>query len=185
MSIHEELLPAEGMRRAFDALQNQFRFLIHRTPICNLEAIRIQGLRTSRQDAANDADLTVVQKIIGDDYRNILCFKCSVSHLIVQNNGLDRVTLGCPTSALSGRIGVDWSSYPCWSTAEKLRGTNQSRACEDILLEVVQRYGSLVTYDGVPADSLRIRLKCSLQDPSLWPLLADSINTSHFYLKGI
>ncbi len=184
-SIHEELFDAEGMQRALDALSKHYQFLFHRAPIKKLDEIRNHGLRAFEQPLAKDVDLNLFEKLMGERPRKILCLKPSVTNLVVQNDGLARVTLACSTSAVSCPIGLDWSYSSCWPLAEILRDAAPSRSSEDIFLEVVRRRGSVVTYCGVPASSIRIRLNSSSSDASQWPALADTTELDQFYLREV
>lgn len=184
-TIHDELLQASGMRAVHDVVRQSFPFVYHRCPLLRVDKIRTEGLRRSPQDLSTDADHAVLARHLGSDFRKILCFRLDFSRLIAFGDDEVRATLAIRTDDLPPRLGLDWSFGGCWQQAIDLRRDDPMKKSEQVFIEVIRSFDSVISYDNVSVNLLRVWLKTSSTDPSTWPLLIDSLDRSEFETRPL
>jgi hypothetical protein len=79
------------------------------------------------------------------------------------------IRLAVSGADLPDRVGLDWS-YD-WNLARCIRKDSPDKSCNDILLDVARRRGSVAAYDGILASKLRIWREGLPHDPAQWPKL--------------
>lgn len=169
-ALRESLEKHKELRRKIAA---HFRWFCHLTPVENLPSIRGIGLKPQKDKPADP----VVMEFMGEDAASITCLTpLGAEKPPPPVREPPFVCLAVDHLSLPARIGVDWSYDYAWSLAEELRRIDSKAAIEDIFVSSLVRTGSLVTYDLIPAHSLRICLPTSMPiNPSAWPMLTDTV----------
>jgi hypothetical protein len=67
-----------------------------------------------------------------------------------------RATLAIRTKDLPLRLGLDWSFGGCWQEAIDLPRNDPIKSFDQIFIEVIRWFDSVVSYDGVCANLLRV-----------------------------
>ena len=144
---HADYVNESGIIRA--ALISFFGSFIHVTSFHNLNSIRSDGL-LPRSDKEAPKEVT---EILGKDAGNILCLYPYGAKL--NPNGTAEppfVSFSLAAEDLPNRIGLDWSYIPSPTMPSEWFGDKIFHAA----IYNANEYGSIVSYDAIPADRLRI-----------------------------
>ncbi|SRR5258706_4009047 len=162
---HADLLA--DMNAVRRAIVTRFPWLIHVTPVEALADIRIHGLQPLA-DAAAPAD---VMRTIGNGSMvffyplGINQAAPPVSHKHGQSTfSGDFATLAIRSCCIPSRVDIDWSFNPA-DVQSLIDWTGQS-TIESVVADLIRRQGSLVTYDVVIPEKLRV---FSVGDPPTNP----------------
>jgi hypothetical protein len=157
----EILTNMPDVRAAFAA---RFPAFFHVTAYAYVASIRQHGLRPHK-DATAPVD--ILSEINTSD---ILCLRPMGSDL--SPIGMAKpplITLAVISGDLPPRVGLDWSySY------ELVRGRMKlypNLPLSDFVNAIANELGSIVSYDTVPPESLRVRCVDCSDDPRTWPHL--------------
>jgi hypothetical protein len=166
-SIHDEMLSDMPAMRM--ALGRHFKWYYHITPLTNVPSIRAQGLLPRPDKAASE----VVVKYIGPSASKIICLNPLGANVVpptVQQGPF--VCLAICRESLPRRVGLDWSYDGGFGIAEVLRAEDGGRSAACIFVESAKRWGSILSYDAIPKEALRVYVHgCMPHDPKLWPML--------------
>lgn len=166
---HAQLRSPEGMALARARLQ-QCGWFIHATKAEFIREISQQGLQPRRQSPAMGAHSDPIFGELNIE-REILCLRPLKA--VLKPGIEDRsYTLAVNATHLPARIGVDWSYDPCW-----VKLIEFAENCEpaEALYKVGLKYGSIVTYDHIPAEHLRIWSEgAPNDDPAQWLKLCEA-----------
>jgi hypothetical protein len=172
MLNHSDLL--KNMPRVRAALCNQFTTFVHTTPLANLDDVRKYGLGP-REDAAVPEE---VAEILGPKARAILCLHpIGASQFPRGTREGPFITLALHKEQLPKIVGLDWSY--CWPSIR-----HALHAADDIMAvvrETAHRYGSIVSYQPIPPEHLRVF--CSGDAPAAplgWRML-ENANDNEIY----
>jgi len=172
MDIHDETLGnMHSMRRA---IALRYKWYYHVTPVGNVDSIRAKGIISNRDKKPPPQ----VVKHLGQASGHIVCLNPLGTDCVppaVQQGPF--VCLALSTETLPHRIGLDWSYDGAIGIAQVLRDEQPQRHVDEIFVEAVKRWGSLVSYDPVRLDHLRVCARgCLPHDPSRWPVLIGTPN---------
>jgi hypothetical protein len=159
------------------ALVQRYPWFIHVTPAVFLQSIRDKGLEPNR-DKVPPADVAAVVGVQGrivclHPLGAALCPRGAVQTLILPMGASNPkvVSLALSAEYLPTHVGLDWSfEWACQcAEIENILGV------EDAALHAAHAYGSVVTYDQVPAEHLRIFCKDnSPANPLSWTALLNA-----------
>lgn len=172
-NIDEKILREHAQMRI--ALAQRYRWFCHVTPVGNLVGIRRDGLQPRADKRAPE----LVVRHFGADASKIIC----LSPLGAQDVGPPvqqgiSVCLAIENAALPARLGLDWSFDGAFGLPEVLRSDHPDWSVPLIFVTVVHRKGSVVSYDPIPRDALRVFAKdCPPHDLTRWPFLADTTDS--------
>ncbi|MGC1180386.1 MAG: hypothetical protein WA884_15540 [Methyloceanibacter sp.] len=162
--IYEELF--ERMKAGRDALADKYPWFTHDTALGQLQGIRKEGLLPH---AVSSCPSEVINWF-GEPGRQIVCLHPVGAALRPHSSKYGRlIRLAVSGADLPDRVGLDWS-YD-WNLARCIRKDSPDKSCNDILLDVARRRGSVAAYDGIPASKLRIWREGLPHDPAQWPKL--------------
>lgn len=169
-NIDEQILRDHAEMRT--ALGQRYRWFCHVTPIGNLVGIRRDGLQPRSDRAAPD----IVVRQFGADASNIICLSPlgaqDVGPPVQQGN---RVCLAIENTGLPERLGLDWSFDGTIGLPAVLRRDHPEWSVPLIFVTVVHRRGSVISYDPIHRNALRVFAKdCPPHDLMRWPMLADT-----------
>lgn len=153
------------------ALGHRFFWFTHLTQIENAQSIRTGGL-IPKSHAGLPRE---VLAILGSDAANIICLNPLGSEAVgppVQTG--KRICLAICRNALPKRIGLDWSygsmvnrAHGYWQAQPA-----QSKSVAQAFVDVVASWGSVVSYDLIPPEALRVLTKDTPpNDINRWPFL--------------
>lgn len=164
--LAETLRDMQAMRLA---IGTRYKWFYHVTPIGNVDGIRRQGL-LPHSDASPPES---VVRSIGQDAGKITCINPLGTDKVppsVQRGPF--VCLAFGNKALPNRLGLDWSYGGAVEIASVLRADEPSTQIADIFVKAVKRWGSMVVYDSIPREALRVCAKgCLPHAPERWPPL--------------
>ncbi|MCA1549697.1 hypothetical protein I6F36_22965 [Bradyrhizobium sp. BRP19] len=170
--ILDETLSDMGTMR--EAIAFRFWWYYHLTPVRNVDGIRQFGIITSQDKAAPPQ----AEKYLGADAGKIICLnplgtKCVPNAVQVG----PYICLALSIETLPHKIGLDWSYDGAVGIAQTLRDEQPSRPIRDIFLEAIYRWGSMVSYEPIRPDGLRVCCTdCLPHDPRRWPTLVSVSN---------
>ena len=171
-NVYEETLANwQEMRKA---ISFRFRWYYHVTPAVNVNSIREKGLLTNPDKYAD----SVVREHMGEDGSKIICLNPLGAKVVppaVQEPPY--IVLAVDIQGLPHRIGLDWSHDGAVGCAQSIHEYEPQRLLTDVFIEAVYRFGSMVVYDGIARQHLRVCCKgCLPHDPGRWPLLVNVPN---------
>jgi hypothetical protein len=185
--VHEELLDPIVVVEARAALIQEFTWFVHETSSCKLALVRKSGLWPKPQESASDARdaVTIVQ------CRNILCLnpfneKMEPWKVPKSSQSPPWIRFAVSGDDLPTRIGIDWSSEQCWSSARTYRRENAELPASKILVAVAKECASIACYDTVIPSKLHVRTeKTKNLGPSKWPLLSEVLDRDVYEERAI
>lgn len=168
--IHDYLLSPTGMARARHALSEGTKWFLHTSLSSNIGSIKSGGLRLAEPDCPLEPE---VRRHLGKQGRMIVCFQPFPAPTLVLGAEGEKFTVAVHAASLPERIGLDWSYGGVWAYARSLVEPPAKMSSEDAFVKTVKVFGSVVSYDPVPASSLRVMTveAVKAQCPSEWPAL--------------
>jgi hypothetical protein len=170
--IHDEMLRTMPQMRRAIALR--YKWYYHVSPVLNADSIRKTGITTNQDKRAPPE----VLKHVGPKGSRVICLNPLGADCVppaVQQGPF--ICLAISTETLPHRIGVDWTYDGAVGIARVLRHEQPRRPADEIFVEAVKRWGSMVSYDPIPLNGLRVCAKgCLPHDPLRWPMLVGTTN---------
>jgi hypothetical protein len=177
--LNETLSDIPSMRKA---IAERHWWYYHVTPVGNADGIRAKGILTN-QDKAPPPQAA---QYIGADAGKIVCLNPLGTKCVppaVQSGPFICLTLNLET--LPHKIGLDWSYDGAVGIAQVLRNEKPDRSASSIFQEAVYRWGSMISYQPIKIEGLRVCCKHSLpHNPERWPLLAGVGNEELVHFGG-
>jgi len=177
MTSHNNLL--KDMPGVRSALIDQYQWFIHTTPEENIKSISSTGLEARSDDIAPSE----VQKMFNLKRVPILCLHplgaticpkgaCNNYILPIGSPDPKSVSLAVMGRNLPSRLGLDWS-YEWRLISNRFKMYSQDSITE-FTLRIANEFGSIVSYDNIPSQNLRIFNKGNAPDnPDTWMPLTD------------
>lgn len=176
-AIHRELMTLDGMAHARTAIVKEHPWFLHASRLRHFESVKQLGILPRNPYIDDDA-----RDDVPSDPRRVICLRPIFSEVdTTPKRDHDLFVLAVRNTDLPARIGIDWSFPSCGELVDILKAERPERDSADIFAEVVRRRGSVVSYDPIPLEMLRVRLKDSPPaDPDKWPHLSQvSIESVH------
>lgn len=171
-SPHDHLLTDTGMASAREALIREHRWFLHVTALQHYDKIKIEGLRRHNPGCA--APALVIERL-GATATAVVFFRPQHSFDTTPQRDPSRVLLAIERDNLPAKIGLDWSYDGCWNLARILNEETPTMTNEHIFCAVVTRWGSVMSYEAIPAVNIRVWTRSSSrEDPSGWPYIGDT-----------
>ena len=165
--INDELLSEAGLARVREVLTNSYSWFMHVSPINNFDKIQAAGLELKYPGGFQD----VVAKRLGNEARNVICLRPFGSSFCREGSkqGVGML-LAVSVVDLPERLGVDWSDGYGWALLKELRDSRPEADTADLALEAIQRSGTMISYDSIPACKLVVCPEARRQShPYSWP----------------
>lgn len=172
--IHELLLGNQGMAEGHKALVHRFKWFVHETSVWNLGGVRERGLVPRKVARSLD---TAEERILDGVSDEIVCLHPLGSQLTPRSSQSGPfVLLSVRAAHLPARVGVDWSYTGCWERARRIwNGRQGDDAVGEVLVGVADVFGSIISYERLPPDTLRVCCDRELRgEPESWPLLVEA-----------
>ncbi len=168
LNIEDEIFGRLSQARA--ALVGKFGWFLHQTSSEFIDDIRCRGLEPRYKEGR--------PRFASPSYGNASNILCLEPYLLgVRPRGLSShpspdLWLAVRCADLPKRIGLDWSinSGHVLAVAQFQRDLQPNKSAEEIFVDMVVQYGSVVTYEIVKPEYLREKSGCG-DDPADWPLL--------------
>jgi hypothetical protein len=161
------------------AIALRFKWYYHVTPARNADSIRRKGIIPKSDAAPPDQAL----RHIGCDAGKIICLSPLGADCVpptVQQGPF--ICLALSTETLPHKIGLDWSHDGAVGIARVLRNERPDRSADAIFVEAVKRWGSMLSYEPIRIDGLRVCCKgCLPHDPARWPMLVGAANDCYIH----
>lgn len=168
--FHKTLLMDPERSSARAALQAVYPWYRHITLLKHKESIAENGLIGFYPDGAYPDDDIVALMDPGEG--RIVCLHPWGSQPVRPAPNGPPITLAVAAADLPMRLGLDWSYGEVFDHAESHHRANRQRPSASIFAEVVTYYGSVASYDTIPASVLRIwEPGLPPDDPTDWPML--------------
>lgn len=170
-AIHQELLSPTGMERARVAIIDKHSWFLHVSDLHRFGSLKTSGI--SPKDPDNpDEDFS--KEHVRDPSRCIVCLRPIFTFDTTPQRDHEQIVLAISNSDLPLRIGIDWSYTGCCKLVDDLRNEFREADSSAIFAEVVRRRGSLVSYDPIPPNAVRVWGRGTpLIDPAKWPLISE------------
>ncbi len=163
--INERLLKQDVMEAARDALVAECKWYIHCSPIASFESIKRSGV--VKADPGGESPPSI--KVFG---REVVCLRPIGSEDSTPRRGEALFKVAISAASLPSIVTLDWSFPGCWELACVLERGAERKSDEQIFCAVVKRRGSIMAYNSISVESLRVFTKgCVEDDPSAWPFI--------------
>jgi hypothetical protein len=173
MDIDEVVLQPKHMLAARELIVSKYPWLQHITTMDAIPSIRREGIRTHRDRGA----LPHIRNAWGSDAEYIICLHpvgCKVRELCGTKDP-PFAKLAIESSVLPDRLTSDWTIG--YTFHDKWQNLLPSISPSENILRAVEDLGSLVIYQAIPRDVVRVRCKTGSDDRATWPLLADVVDS--------
>ncbi len=162
----ERYLTPSGMAAAHAALIERYAWFLHVSDADLFATIKSEGLKPNNPGCAAP---DLVLKHLKDKAQKVLCLRPQSTFDTTPQRGNSRFVLAVGKQDLPTTIGLDWSYGGAWNLAGIIKSDAPKMSDEQVFCEVVRRWGSVITYDGIRASALRVRCEGMAEDdPAAW-----------------
>jgi len=163
----EHYLTPAGMVEARADLCSRYEWFLHVSDVGLFDTIKKEGLKPNNPGCTPHSLAT---KYLGSKAHEILCLRPLSTFDMTPRRGTYRFVLAVGNEHLPDLIGLDWSYSGAWNLACIIKSDAPKMSDAQVFCEVVRRWGSVVSYDGIPASALRVRCnEMKEDDPAEWP----------------
>jgi hypothetical protein len=170
--INKALLTTAGMASARAELTKRHEWFLHAKPTSRFGEIKVYGLAPRRQDYLLNDDAKTVLSALGQNAEKIICLRPKDTFDTTPRGNELMFLMALHRDALPPTITLDWTYVGNLSLVPVLNHGHLEWTKEQIFCEVVRRRGSVVIYDHISTNALRVWAKgTDKNDPSTWPTI--------------
>jgi len=170
-TIVAELLTVAGMASARTALTAKYEWFLHVKPVSQFNHVKEKGLEPRNQGCTAEPEVLAARGAGGS---NIVCLRPIGTFDTTPRRGNTMYMMALHRDDLPTTVGLDFSYSGTWTLPAIIKNDCPTATNDDIFCEVVRRRGSVITYEPIPKEALRVWTTGKPQnDPSQWPRLVD------------